>query len=30
MDIYMYKLFLLLYADDITIFEEIPDGLQKI
>ena len=29
MDIYMFKLFLLLYADDITIFAETSDGLQK-
>ena len=29
MDIYMYKLFLLLYADDKTIFAETSDGLQK-
>ena len=28
-DIYMFKLFLLLYADDITIFAETSDGLQK-
>ena len=28
-DIYMFKVFLLLYADDITIFAETSDGLQK-
>ena len=28
-DIYMFKLFLLLCADDITIFAETSDGLQK-
>ena len=28
-DIYMFKLFLLLYADDITIFAETSDSLQK-
>lgn len=30
MDIAMFKLFLLLYADDITIFSETPQGLKKV
>jgi len=28
-EMYMFKIFLLLYADDIVLFSQTPEGLQK-